>query len=154
MNESDPPKREERRPFQFGLWTLLIVVLVLGVFFGWLGSRLQRARENRQAVAEVLKLKAEVERFGRKVEVSWQEPRPDWLDRLAGDPGVLRITAVTDDFSSPGLAESSFGDTGLEYLKGLTTLRSLALEGTRVTGTKGVKPHSLQAKQPETGRAR
>ena len=42
MNDSDPHKPKRCR-YQLRVRMLLIAVLVLGVFFGWLGSRLQRA---------------------------------------------------------------------------------------------------------------
>jgi glucose-6-phosphate dehydrogenase assembly protein OpcA len=70
MNESDSPKPEERRPFQFSLRTLLIAVLVLGVFFGWLASRLQRAAGHRQAAADVRKTEAEIRRLGGDTDVA------------------------------------------------------------------------------------
>ena len=64
MNDSRPSRRK-RRWYQFSLRTLLLFVLVAGMGFGWLGTKLQRARKNRKAAVEVFRLKAEIETLAR-----------------------------------------------------------------------------------------
>lgn len=51
---SDPrPAKPKLRWYQFSLRSLLIAILMLGVFFGWLGGKVQRIRSERNAVAEI-----------------------------------------------------------------------------------------------------
>ena len=114
MNDFDP-SRPKRRPFQFNVRTLLIVVLVLGAFFGWLGGRLQRARKNRLAVAQVHKVEVEVAKSGGTVQVERQQSR-NWLEGLLGDPGIVAVVAVHGQAMATTGPVYSFGDAGLKHL--------------------------------------
>ena len=150
MNDCRPPK-PRLRWYQFSVRTLLIVVLVLGVFFGWLGSRLQRAARHRQMAAELHGVKAEVESLGGRIYAYTDRP-PNWLDKLLGDPGVFDVQTVTmgqaadadlkhlKDLSGVfhswelDLTDTPITDAGLDHLKKLTGLQSVNLHGTKVTG--------------------
>ena len=92
MNDSNSPKPKHRW-CRFSLRTLVIVVLVLGVFFGWLGSRLQRAATHRRAAAELLRVDAEIKSLGGGISYRYVE-QPDWLSRMLGDPGVFDVKKV------------------------------------------------------------
>jgi hypothetical protein len=148
MNNPEPPKpdalgTEERLPdvrgtllkpkrprfrFQFSLRTLLIVVLVLGVVFGWIGSRLQRARDNRQTIAKIRSLGGAPTLVP---DFCGPADGPSWLEELFHDPGVVRGVAGVGPAASGHPVE--FGDAGLEYVKELTGLRALILNKTQVT---------------------
>jgi len=54
-SSSTPPKRK-RRWYQFSLRTLLIEIVVLAVGFGWLGRNVERKRQQRDAVAAIVKM--------------------------------------------------------------------------------------------------
>ncbi len=154
MNDSVPPKRK-RRWFQFRVRTLLIVVLVLGAFFGWLGSRLQSARKNRLAMAELQRVDNSL---GFTLHYHLAEEPPDWLDRLLGDPGVFDVEKVSMGRATQAdweLLHSLDGmlhswdldlnrgrgsnrhdfvtDAALTHLKGFSGLRNLDLGYTRIT---------------------
>jgi hypothetical protein len=114
---------------------MLVFVLVAGIGFGWLGTRLQRARKNRQAFA---KLGADCDEIRKLRGMVWSQRidhGPSWLDNLLDDPGKFRV------FSVEGYA--GFGDEGLTYLKKLSNLPvandrevlwfSLKLDGSQVT---------------------
>jgi hypothetical protein len=154
MNDSRPPK-PKRRWYQFRLRTLLVVTLALGVFFAWIGSRVQRARKNREANARIYKVKTALEKAGGRVGLGYAE-RPDWLGRLLGDRAVVHVNGVTwsplrggnpaafdgaalvhlaglTNLRKLSLYNTSVTDAGLKHLEGLTNLRELYLSGTRVT---------------------
>jgi len=117
MTAIDPaPPKPKLRWYQFSLRTLLIVTLVVAVFFGWVASsRLRRAKQNREAMAEVFKVKAEIENLGGRVVMAF--------DRAAG---VLYIAEVR-------IPQGPFGEAELEHLKGLTKIEYLSLSYTQVT---------------------
>jgi len=115
MTESDSPK-PKLRWYQFSLRTLLIVTLVLSVFFGLVGSRIQRARKNRELHAEIQ------DRGWRAYGV---RERPLWQNGILHDPGP--VWAVGGD--------SEFDDSGLMHLKEMTDRRGLYLEGLYLEGT-------------------
>jgi hypothetical protein len=95
MTDSDPPKPKGRW-YQFRLRTLLLVRLVLGVLFGWIGSRLQRARENREAVAA-------------------SRPNEDHRCGAVYLKGLTNLNVLI-------LWSTGVTDAGVEHLKGLTKL--------------------------------
>jgi hypothetical protein len=53
-SKADPPKRK-RRWFQFSLRSLMIFTMVCAVACGWLGTRIEQKREEREAVEAILK---------------------------------------------------------------------------------------------------
>ena len=118
MNESDPPK-PKLRWYQFSLRTLLVFVLVAGVGFGWIGARLQRARNNRQARAMIRSLGGEP----ASPVCPCPSKSPSWLNGVLRDPGAVRCVD----------GHSKFGDAGLEYVKELPNLQLLDINGGRVT---------------------
>ena len=89
VNDSGPPK-PKRRWYQFSLRRLLIAVLVLGVFLGWITSRLQRARKNREAVAAVEKVVTAITESGGMVVRRRGRRSPAWLEDLFDDPEIGR----------------------------------------------------------------
>ncbi len=153
MNDSVPPK-PKLRWYQFSLRTLLIATLVTGVFFGWLGTRLQRARKNREAEAEVFRIRDEIAKAQAESDLRYPECSPSWLERLIGDPVVVpRVHSVRTpvgreiddtflehlkgltDLKELDLGTSHISDAGLVHLKGLTKLESLSLSDTLISDT-------------------
>jgi hypothetical protein len=125
------PKR--RKWFQFRLRTLLIIVLVLSLPLSWLAVRMQKARQQREAM-DLLESKGcfMLYPFG------W------WVDGISVPDGVLGANSrVTDadlrhlqalsDVEAINLNNTGITDDGLRHLGSLTQLRSLSLESTAIT---------------------
>jgi hypothetical protein len=112
--------KAKRRWFQFSLRTLLVFVTFCAICCSWFAVKMQQARQQRVAVAAILKLGGSVDR----PELS----KPAWLRNLLGN-----------DLFSNVQAANFFGtqvtDADLENLKSLTQLRFLNLERTQVTDT-------------------
>ena len=138
MSTSTQPPKPKRRWYQFSLLTLLIVMTLFTVVVGWVGSRMNRARVNRDRVAtsekKIKKAVAAIENTGGEVTSSYKELRAQtWLEQQFGDPGgpddpvgVLQVTKVD-------LRLRSVTDADLEHLKGLTTLQHLDLSWNKIT---------------------
>jgi hypothetical protein len=62
-----------RRWFQYSLRTLLVLMLVFGCGFGWLGMKVKQAREQREAV-ETTEERAMLT-FGGTYRVNWPPKR-------------------------------------------------------------------------------
>lgn len=144
-----------RRRFQFGLRSLLAMVLLVAVACSWLGVKVEQARKQK-AVVEALKRHCVI------VEYTWvydnrlsflaaPGPAPIWLRELLGEDffhDVIEVktcgdTGFRDDdlayvaeltsLRSLMLFRDQVTDTGLEHLQGLTHLRQLFLDGTQIT---------------------
>ncbi len=123
---TDTPKR---RWFQFRLRTLLAIMLLLSLFFAWLGAGLQRARRSQQTWTEshtvvdtITDLAGEV---GCEWAVDYDKYPLNWLDRLLGYQGELQVRALT--------IHVAFDDVGMAHLDGLDHLEKLDLDGTQIT---------------------
>jgi hypothetical protein len=140
--KSDPPKRK-RRWFQFSLRTLLIFTIVVAVACGWLGRRIERKRNEREAIEAILK-------FGGSVEYDYQllhpfpgaswsptaEPYgPAWMRNLLGENFFSEVNGVL-------LYESKITDDGLVNLKWFTEAQYLWLEEDNISdiGLVNIKP--------------
>jgi len=133
MNSKEPkPKRRWKRFLvpRYSLRTLLILVTVIAVFLGYLGSRMHEVREQQRVVAWVKEQGGRVIYFQLCKE--WDSPHgPTWIRIIAGDgwdaSGVridLRGTSVTDD--------------DLAILRDIEKLTVLDISGTKVSD-KGLK---------------
>jgi hypothetical protein len=147
-----PVARTRRSYLHFSVRGLLVVVLVIGVWLGWI---VRSARIQREAVAAIA-------RNGGWVLYAWQESNGNtisggepWAPRwLAGRVGVdyfghVTVVGLVRSASAPDLAlvevrrldklerlsldNTSVSDAGLVHLKGLSNLSSLWLDGTQVT---------------------
>lgn len=145
MQDSIPP-RSTLRWYQFSLRTLLVVVLLLSVFFGWFASRVQRASKNRQRLAVLENSVAAIEELGGTVVTHYHKTRSSsWLEELLDDPGdpmdpigVLTVKVVWFDRSKvtkADLQRARLTDAHLEHLKGMTTLEELSFAYTGVSDT-------------------
>ena len=89
--EAEPPKtdapKRKRRWFQFSLRTLMIFTMACAVGAGWLGKKIERKRNERDAVAVILKLGGIVmyEYQTMPGAPPPQPPGPAWLRSLLGE---------------------------------------------------------------------
>jgi hypothetical protein len=130
-----------RRRFQFGIRTLLTLMVVVAVVGGWFSWRREKAREQREAGAAILKLGG----WG-----SYDCALPPWPRNVVGydflasvntislrdtqtaDAGLEHLRGFTQ-LSELDLACTQVTDAGLEHLKGMTQLKELNLDCTQVT---------------------
>ena len=142
------------KPFQFSLRGLLLVMVIASIGSSWLGVRLNGARKNRQAAAEVRRIAAEIRSLGGSLSV--RESRQAWLATLLADPGFVYADAfrvadkskfgdedivILDSLGRSGLlgtldfSSSQITDAGLVHLGELADLRPrhLLLHNTHIT---------------------
>ena len=119
-----------RRRFQFSLWSLLVLVVVVAVPCSWLAIEKQRAKGQKDVVDGL-------SRMGCRVEY-WQlnsQGEPERCEKPAETPWLKRL--LGDDFFGMVLqanfASSGITDAGLEHLKGLPQLRAINLDDTNIT---------------------
>jgi hypothetical protein len=111
--------RFRRRWYQFTLRTLLLFTLLCSIPFGWVGSRMEKARRQKKAVESLLALRGRVvydcQLDGSGYFVENAEPRgPGWLRSLLGDDMFRSVVeARVED------------DAGLRCLKELSSLTDL-----------------------------
>ena len=124
----DSPPKPKRRWYQFSLRTLIVSVVIGGAVFGWIGMRMNQARDNRERVAAVEKAVDEIGTPRGEVESEYKQLRSaTCLEELFDDPGspddpvgVLNVSIVT-------LSGTDVTDADLEHLKEFTDLKQLAL---------------------------
>jgi hypothetical protein len=118
--------------FQFSIRSLLVLVVVVAIPCSWMGVEMKKAREQKEAVGSIKKL-----RGGNWYDYRFQKPvnplrspsgppEPAWLRNLLGEDFFATVVDVA-------FAYLSTGDTGLKHLRGLTQLQSLWLYHTKVT---------------------
>jgi hypothetical protein len=117
-DQADPITHPWRKYLRFSARGLIVVVLVIGVWLGWI---VRQAHIQRDAVAAIRKA-------GGNVTMSEGKPRaPEWLVGLIGIDFFGQVTWV--HFVSPATAT----DTTLADIGHLTGLRFLMLPGSNVT---------------------
>ena len=123
MNDFDSPK-PKRRWYQFSLRTLMLLVLAVGMVFGWIGIRMRRAHTNRQAIAAAEKALAEIcERGGMLI-----GDESGFFVSYVPNRSITRLGLLFDDPGDPhdpeaewfiSIAYLAATDAGLEDLRGL-----------------------------------
>jgi len=116
---STPPQARNRW-FQFHLRTMLLMMAIAGVGFGWVGITVQRRLEQCRAIEAITAASATVlykphSFFGRS----------EWLRSILGDEVLLDVLALG--------VPSEFGDRDMVLVRGLTQLDGLCLTHTQVT---------------------
>jgi len=147
---SGPPKRK-RRWFQFSLRTLLVFTVVVAIVCGWIGSKIEKKRRERQAVKALTMVGGLVFydfQFDRSGELiaGAEPPGPRWLRKLLGNdfftnvvgvglstPADMRHLADFDGLRGINAYGIPISDADLEGVKGLRNLRSINLSLTNVT---------------------
>ena len=117
-----------RLRFQYGILSLLVLVVAVALPFAWLKTEMNKATKQREAVEEITKVAGEVY-YDYQYDPSnttGQPTEPAWLRGLLGNDLFANVTVVVLD-------HSEISDAGLEHLKGLTQLQELRLDYTRVT---------------------
>ncbi|MGA2253861.1 MAG: hypothetical protein ABSG53_04295 [Thermoguttaceae bacterium] len=147
-----------RAATEFGIRTLLVLTVAVALPFSWLGVRMTRAREQKEAAAELEKSSCLVAYDWWTVDADGEPdmlssdgepPGPVWLRDLLGVDYFSDVVSVyfddgADDATPLEPIESlarikvlwlnaKVTDNGLERLKGLTELRKLGLSGSKIT---------------------
>jgi hypothetical protein len=115
---------------------LLVFLVAVSVPLGWFAMQLQKARKQREAVEEIVKLGGKVgydyhrkSNFGILLGLSIPPPQPNtpaWLRKLLGDDFFCEVVRVSCQFTE-------FGDNDAIHLRGLTKLECLWLDLTHST---------------------
>ena len=128
--------------FQFGIRTLLVLMVAVALPFSWLAVEMKDAREQRATVRKVISAGASVGYASRydacsNVWVNAPPSTPTWAKNLLGDD-FFGIVATAYAFSDEqlqlimnlhdveGLGVAGVSDASLESLKGFRQLRSLS----------------------------
>ena len=134
MSESAQPPKPKRRWYQFSMRTLLLVMLVFCLTVGWVGSRMYRAKQNRERVAAVEDAVVAIEKLGGEVTSAYVERRPQtWLETQFDDPGSPGDPVRVLEVRHVDLQQMVTTDAGLEHLSRLESVRSVNLWGAKVT---------------------
>jgi hypothetical protein len=139
--------------FQFGVRSLLVLLVAVSVPLGWFAWELNKARRQREAVVRILELGGRVfydyqDEYGRRLNA---EPgSPEWLRKLLGDDffcEVVTVDCVLRKFGDNDarrlqeltnlkrllLGHTQITDKGLAHLQGMTKLEELGLGHTKIT---------------------
>jgi hypothetical protein len=140
-----------RRRFQYGLRSLMLLVVAVAVECSWVSVRMERARKQKEAVEAIRRLGGTTEySYQRAATPDAAPPGPSWLRRFLGDDFFADVAVVSLDHTkvtdggleSIGalphlqqlyLYDTRITDAGVERIKRLTQLRRLWLGNTQVT---------------------
>ncbi len=129
-SNADPPKRK-RRWFQFSLRTLMILTAIVALACGWLGSKIEQKRRQREAVATIVKL-------GDNAQAAYDfqlngntegPPGPAWVRGLLGENFFSEVVGAQFE----GVQDAERADAGLACIGEFRKLETLTLHGTRVS---------------------
>ena len=143
-----------RSRFQFGIRSLLVLVVVVAIPFSWLAVEMKAAKMQWEVVGEIEKGGCGIVQYDYEFDASdeympgGEPPGPSWLRNLLGDDFLSHVRHVGRGPGSdatwahfkelPQLSELNLNytnvtDAELEHLRGLPHLQRLYLDGTRVT---------------------
>jgi Leucine-rich repeat (LRR) protein len=108
-----------RRRFQFGLRSLVVLVLIVAIPCSWLAVWLERKRPEHRAVNALSQL-------GAEVTLKDEESAPAWLKTLLGDGFFAKATSVS-------LRNNDVTDADLKPLRELRSLDRLVLSCHRIS---------------------
>ena len=152
--------RMRRRHLRISVRGLIVVVLLVGAFLGWI---VQSAQTQREAVAAITRAGGQVRYewgWARDPKLAAQPPwQPNWLvdaigvDYFAHAFGVVFwYNGSDEELAHVGrlptlvcvlLPQTNVTDAGLAHLKGLTNLYALSLDGTQITDAGLTHLHGL-----------
>ncbi len=158
-----------RRWFRFSLRSLLLLVAVLAIPLGWLGWKVNRARNQRIVVTELQKLNAQfiydyqiVIKNGWLTKSNLSSPGPKWLTELLGNEFFTDVYCVTVDDPKatnetialiaklPGVegvnltSRTGITDVGLVHFAEMHNVDGVKLVSDRITGSGLVHLTSLK----------
>lgn len=168
MDARESRKKKPRGRFQYSLWTLMVLVPLLGTAIGKVGMQMMEAAEDREHIAAKRALQRLGARFHappgrtRLLDVQFGAKRLTdgdlvHLKRLRGvtslslkgtgvtDAGMVHVKSLTF-LQALSLENTNISDAGLLQLTGLSELEDLWVGGTRITED-GIK--RFQAALPE-----
>ena len=147
------PPSNRRRWYQISLKTALLLALTFTVGMGWFATRSNRARTNRDRVANVDDTVAAIEKLGGRVDSSRVDARDStWLEQLFDDPGnpddptvaikghavwltnldALELASELSDLQLLQIEKSNLTDKHLQQIGGMTGLKWLELSDLQV----------------------
>lgn len=133
MNDSKPPK-PKLRWYQYRLRSLMVLMVVLCLGFGWLGDRIRRIVAERSAVPQIQAI------GGRSIYGVTEGARHNFRTKLEDemlytiDEGLRNMLGVDHTFvNSVELDNTGVTDADLAILDGLSYLEYLTLSNTQIT---------------------
>ena len=128
MTTAEPPTTPtpRRRWLQFSLWTVLVLMLVLGCGLAWFAREVQREWAQREAAVAIRKLGGRVAYVA--VSGGMIPTAVAWLGALIDDD-------LSGDVAAVSLEGTRVSDAGLMHLQRLTQLTELYLSDTQVSDT-------------------
>jgi hypothetical protein len=122
------PQKRKRRWLQYSLRSLLAFTMVCAITFGWLGKKIERKREERDAVDAIRKIGGGVRYDYQIADGVKHEPfGPRWLRAILGEDFFSEVTVVDGPQRQVKL------DALLESLKDFPKLDALTLNRTATT---------------------
>jgi len=134
---SDKPK-PKKRWHQFGIWSLLGLMVAAAVGFGLLKWKLQPAERQRQAVAYIENLGGaayydfELDESGNYILLA-KPSTPEWLLSCFGKDFFHQVLCVYFGDHELYIWNPTVTDVDLKHLTGLTHVKVLDLSGTQVS---------------------
>lgn len=133
--ETEKRRARSGRPFQFGLKSLLVLVLVSALAFGLVGRQLRLVRAENRAIDELLKVEAYVD---------FETTEAAWWERLLGEEEIRsaqRVVLYADSVTDEHVAQvaqlrrlqylyiraGGVTDAGIAHLADLDNLKVLRL---------------------------
>ena len=126
------PSRSKPRWYQYGLRSLVVLMVVVSVGLGWLGSRLQRIAGERSGVSEVFGMGGRVS-FGVIEGRNFRTKLEDEM-RYSPDRSLRRMLGIDHTFVNwVELDNTRVTDVDLAVLKRFSGLEYLTLNNTHIT---------------------
>jgi len=134
MGEGNAEAKPRRGWYQFHLWHLFVLVLIVAIPCSWFACRMAKAKRQKEAVRMITAATGEIiydYQFGPDgiSPLDVNVPGPQWLRNLVGLDFFADVTYVA--FTGGG----EFSDLSVNYLAQLEDLEILALRGMEVTNT-------------------
>src|SRR5262245_21614374 len=114
------PKTNRRRWLQYGIRTLLVLMLAVAVFFAWVRYQKKVYADQRDALAQIAQ-------FGGHYKTERRSPA--WLAWLVGDDHVT-VTELSLHRGPPGIVYMKLKPADLECLQRIPTLKRLSVSAT------------------------
>jgi Leucine Rich repeat len=132
--------------FQFILRSLLVATVAVAIPFSWLAVEMKKAREQREVVEIIIQAGGHVwfqddkPRFVEFWRAPYRSPAtmlsgPSWLRRWIGDDCFRYVAQVDFGDQSPVRISDESLEQVVPHLERLSTMETLCLDSTNITGT-------------------